>query len=284
MSCDIKIFMCAHKQFDVIPAFTTVIQGGAALNSPLEGAISDAGKSGSISEKNPDYCELTVQYYAWKNENADYYGFCHYRRFLSFDESISKPYLVFGKKLSKKFLDRIKDEISVRKFIESCDIVVPKLEDMGCDVATQYSLAPGCTEEDFKLFRKLIEDEFPFLSEAAEEYFSQSKQYFCNMFVMKKALFFDYCEKLFHLLELFDIIKSPDGKIRGDRVDGFLAERFLGVYILFLRKNGKNIREVARLDIECSIKKRILYKLFPPENKMRHALKNILNEVVNEIF
>ena len=38
----------------------------------------------NISEKKYRYSELTVQYWAWKNQNADYYGLCHYRRYLIF--------------------------------------------------------------------------------------------------------------------------------------------------------------------------------------------------------
>ena len=39
----------------------------------------------NISEKNDKYCELTAQFWAWKNiHDADYYGFWHYRRFMSF--------------------------------------------------------------------------------------------------------------------------------------------------------------------------------------------------------
>ena len=38
----------------------------------------------NISEKRQSLGELTVQYWAWKNFNLDYYGLCHYRRFLAF--------------------------------------------------------------------------------------------------------------------------------------------------------------------------------------------------------
>ena len=35
------------------------------------------------------YCELTAQYYVWKNYeklgNPDYVGFCHYRRLFNFN-------------------------------------------------------------------------------------------------------------------------------------------------------------------------------------------------------
>ena len=40
----------------------------------------------NISSKRNSYCEFTVQYWAWKNEVADYYGLCHYRRYLTFSD------------------------------------------------------------------------------------------------------------------------------------------------------------------------------------------------------
>ena len=42
----------------------------------------------NISDKNPMYCELTAQYWAWKNLDADYYGFCHYRRYFNFSDTV----------------------------------------------------------------------------------------------------------------------------------------------------------------------------------------------------
>lgn len=275
MQSNIKIFMCAHKNFSLLPAFTTAYQGGASINPRLQGALPDYGDGGSISEKNPDYCELTVQYYAWKNETADYYGFCHYRRFLSFDENIKRPYLVFGESLKKKYLDKINDEALVRAQIESCDAVLPRSENLWCDVYTQFAEADGCQESDIRLFEELIGKKYPELLPFAIKYFSGTRQYFCNMFVMKKDIFFDYCDKLFSLLSEFDEIKNPDGRVRGDRLDGFLAERFLGVYAEYLRATGRTVAEFARLDINCRLKKRILYRLFPPESKSRLFVKKL---------
>ena len=56
--------------------------------------------------------ELTVQYWAWKNVQADYYGLCHYRRYLSFskntfpvDMSGNKSGLIYEKSTKKAIKD-----------------------------------------------------------------------------------------------------------------------------------------------------------------------------------
>ena len=55
------------------------VRCGAALDENDKGnAIMGDNTGDNISEKRISFCEYTVQYWAWKNYDADYYGLCHY--------------------------------------------------------------------------------------------------------------------------------------------------------------------------------------------------------------
>ncbi len=271
---DIKIFMCCHRQFDIVPPLCIPIQAGAALNPPVAGAISDA-EGESISEKNREYCELTAIYSVWRNHTADYYGFCHYRRLFCFDGSVKKPYLA-KKSLSEKERQRLLGTPQqISQLLEGCDICIPRAEDMGISARQYYIDSRYHYKEDLELFTQLLCKRHPELASAAEEYLSQSRQYFCNMFIMKQQHFHRYCGILFPLLEEFDSLKSPHHDFQSDRVDGYLAELFTGIFVTQLLSTGANVKFTARIDTSCTLKKRVLYRLCPPESKRRSFLRAI---------
>ena len=265
--------MCAHKAVDFLPPLAVAVQGGAAINPRIEGLIGDDGALGSISEKNREYCELTVQYYAWKNEECDSYGFCHYRRFFSFAEGVRRPYLIFSTIPEKRRKKILGSEEKIISLSQKYDVIAPRRERMGITVREKYFDSEVCFEEDLDLFLSLIECHYPELYPFAEEYMSSCEQYFCNMFIMKRDIFFDYSERLFSLLFEFDKKKTLHGSFQADRTDGYLAERFLGIYILYLKSIGKTVYEVPRVDVGCSLSKRVAYRILPPESRLRMLLK-----------
>ena len=92
---NIKILIACHKDTALLDSKILIpIQVGASGSARrFEQMLSD-DTGDQISAKNPMYCELTAQYWAWKNLEADYYGFFHYRRYLSFSEQKFTKFLI----------------------------------------------------------------------------------------------------------------------------------------------------------------------------------------------
>ena len=266
---NIKIFMCTHKAVDFIPPLCVCVQGGAKINAPIQGALSDDGANGSISEKNPHYCELTVQYYAYKNEDCDYYGFCHYRRFFGAQNNKKTPYLTLGKPKA----ELIASENEIRALCDSYDVILPRSENVGMSVYEKYVSSPHHFKDDLDKFIDIIAENAPQLLPYAKEYLNGCEQYFCNMMIMRADIFKEYSALLFDLLEKFELQKTLHGYFEADRTNGYLAERFLGIYALYLKSKGVIIYHLPRVDAYCSFKKRFINKLLPPGSKLRLKIK-----------
>lgn len=82
---DIKIFVSRR-----IDTNSTLINNplyfpvrcGAVFDNSGSPAYAGDNTGDNISDRRNSFCEFTVQYWAWKNVKADYYGLCHYRRYL----------------------------------------------------------------------------------------------------------------------------------------------------------------------------------------------------------
>lgn len=273
----IRILVCCHKYYDILPPFCEPIQCGSSLNSKIDGIIHD-NEGENISIKNPWYCELTAHYFAWKNIVADYYGFYHYRRFLAAETGTKKTYFAKRKLSDKEKTIFLADENYWRRLIEQNEITVPKSENMGISVYDHYRTSKCHYTEDLELFLKILRIKSPEFTAAAEKYLVQNRQYFCNMFIMSKKLFFEYCEVLFGALNEFDSVKKLHGDFQSDRTDGYLGEIFTGIFITYCKEKGIKITENPRLDINCGIKKRLSYNLLPPESRLRFFAKKILKK------
>lgn len=275
---NIKLFMCFHNSYGTVPPLYIPIQCGAANTTVAAGAVAD-NTGDNISEKNREYCELTAHYHAWKNVSADYYGFCHYRRFLGADIKARYPYIVKGS-MSDKERDRLLGSESYwLDMIPQYDMIVPRSEDMGLPVFEHYTTAAHHYKEDLELFLQIMKERAPQLNESASEYLAQDRQYFCNMFIMKKEFFDEYCSILFPVLEEFDAKKKRHGDFQSDRTDGYLGEIFTGIFIRYCYRRGTVIRELPRIDVNCSAKKRAGYLLLPPESKRRFFAKKIVKKM-----
>lgn len=243
---NIEILVVNHK-----PAFVpenkllSPIQVGTALAGKELDSVKYYDNTGeNISDKNRSYCELTAIYWAWKNLDLDYYGLFHYRRYLSFAPETSdnmhpgKAYDTVEQAIPHIGLD----EESLRATIEKYDLVIPRKDDTKTttndkSIYEQYENEHNISDLDYCV--EYVKEKYPDIAPFTNVLHT-SEAYFCNMFVMKKELFNDYCEFMFDVLENFE----KDNDISGYnpqqyRVTGYLAERLTNIYFHYLQSLGK---------------------------------------------
>lgn len=249
---DVKILVSAHKNTNVF--HSTVLQPihVGAKNSSIRFPYfwrDDDGEN--ISEKNARYCELTAQYWAWKNIDAEYYGFCHYRRYFDFS-NVEHEENMFG-----EVIDNYIDEESAKEYalidesiintVKQFDVITTPFSDLkkiinkhGTPQAL-WEAAPLLHDDDLERCYRILCKMHPDYQEDADAFLDGHQACFCNMFIMKKAIFFDYCEWLFPILEEFD--KSTDYSTYSKealRTPGHLSERLLNIYLMHHRRIGSN--------------------------------------------
>ena len=252
MSKDIKIFVSCHKPSIVLKNnLIYPVQVGTALSKkPLPNMLHD-NEGDNISSKNRMYCELTAQYYVWKNIQADYYGFFHYRRYLSFSNKQYKENFegIICNKLNEKAIkDYALDETSMRNLIEQYDVIAPK-QAFALDVYKQYCLPKTQNKKDIDFCLNYIYEHFPEMKKIAKKAIHSSKSYFCNMFIMKKEIFQKYCAWLFEILEAHEkAMPLEHYDVQAYRVSGYLAERLCAIYLKWLKSQSNiKFKEVQRV-------------------------------------
>lgn len=251
MQKKIKIFVThtpnkVSEKID-LPIFEHVL-AGADFHTGKTDLVKD-NTGDNISGKNKSYCELTTQYWAWKNTDYDYYGFCHYRRYFAFCEkkleesewgTIEYPYIT--DKVIKELCINEKDinaRVADYDFLIAEGIDIKQLK--ANTVREHYDNAPELNVEDFDIMMRVIKQKYPDIYPSAMKYAEGKVSYPCNMFIMKKQIFHQYSKFLFDVLaECEKEIDTTLYCVQSYRTIGHLAERLLGIYYIYLQEQGKN--------------------------------------------
>lgn len=218
---DIKILIATHKKY-WMPSDEVYmpIHVGREGKDNLGYVGDNTGEN--ISIKNPNYCELTGLYWAWKNLDCEYIGLCHYRRYFAHKSKSSK-------------LEDKKQAIFTRddyeRLLQQYDVILPKKRNYFIEtVRSQYEHAHN--KRDLDEIEKIIKMQYPSYIEAFEKVMNSRKLHIYNMFVMNKALFDEYC------IWLFDILFTLEKRIDitnydkyNARVFGFLSERLFNIWL-----------------------------------------------------
>lgn len=276
---DIKLFVCCHQPTEIPnhPLLVPIQVGTAIVGSHFPGFLYD-DTGDNISVKNRSYCELTAQYWAWKNVQADYYGFFHYRRYLYPDAKAKRLYQI-KRKAEISLLDKLGYE-GFADLIQRYDLILPMGENMYIPVREHYAKAPFHHQEDLELIEEIVREVSSGYWQALEQYLSGTVCYFGNIFIMCKKLFQDYCNWLFPILEEFDRRADTSSYSPQElRVDGYLAERLLGGFYYMVKDTGDRILRLPRVDIIQENgkrwKRKILAAAFSPGSKRRALMKRL---------
>ncbi|WP_294379959.1 DUF4422 domain-containing protein [uncultured Senegalimassilia sp.] len=246
----IRIFVSAHKSVELFDSqvFQPVQVGASRTDERFMWALRD-DEGDSISDLNPMYCELTTQYWAWKNVDADYIGFCHYRRYFDFSDT-SHEENAYGEVMDD-YIDVVSqreymlEDARVREVVKNYDVITTPVEDIrsymgeNSTIRSQYDAAPKLFVEDLDRVIDILVARHPEYEQDAKAFLAGHTGRFCNMFIMKKGIFRDYCAWLFPLLEEF--VASADMNLyskEGLRTPGHLAERLLNIYLLHHERIG----------------------------------------------
>ena len=226
-----QVFVVTHKDFDqsILPAGYSSILAGASFNSASNVDFLD--NSGiNISDRNKSFCELTAQYWAWKNTSYSIYAFVHYRRFFQAPDPPEK-----GK-------SEIIPEKKLFGLLSECDVVLAKPVCSLRTVRDTYGAVHGFSDLDN--LRTLIASVCPDYLDPFDKVMNSHSFSPFNMYAMNADHFNQYMEWLFSLL--FEFEKQIDIERRdvyNTRVFGFLAERLLNVWI------NKNNLKVSYLPV-----------------------------------
>ena len=228
---DLKIFVVTHKKF-WMPEDSVYIplHAGRAGKHDL-GFLGD-NTGDNISDKNAHFCELTAQYWAWKNVNCQFIGFCHYRRYFGH----TSFYLPISKRK-----DKIYSKSDYEELLQNCDIIVPQYRNYFIEtVRSHFDHAHNA--HDMNEVESIINEMFPDYKEAFYKVMNGTKVHLYNMYVMRKEIFDKYCLWLFTILfKIEEKINISKYNTYQSRVFGFISERLLDVWII---KNNLLFREV----------------------------------------
>lgn len=216
-----KILIVAHKPCKMYCDDVYMpIQVGKAI-SKYDLGIQGDDIGDNISKKNPYYSELTAQYWAWKNLDCEYIGFCHYRRFFK-----------------EKFTDK-----SVEELMKKYDVVL--MRPLCNKVALYEKLYTTLVMENAALFFKVIEKFFPEYKKTAVDYFvNNNYEYPRNMFLCRKDEFDRFAEWQFSVLSKCEEYFKMTGFMTTDRVYGYVSEYLLPIYFLHHNKRIKTMKIV----------------------------------------
>ena len=223
------------------------IQAGAAIHEPILGYQPD-NEGDNISAKNPNFCELTCHYWAWKNlKNVDIVGLNHYRRYFDFTRKL--PYFSADKHFipTDEFLKKEYIFPDLERLFQKYDIILPVARHWRVSNTQQYG--DYHIAKDWEMLRQIIIERHPeyiHTFEKTMDYSNKSVGY--NMFITHWKHFDAYSEWLFDILfEVERRVPPIDDPIQS-RIYGYMSERLINIFCEHYKLKIKHVPLIMPLD------------------------------------
>lgn len=251
---DIKIFVSHRIDLDSATPDSSIyvpVRCGAIMDPRKKYPYCGDDSGDNISDKRMSFCELTVQYWAWKNAEADYYGLCHYRRYFSFSDKqyeVNPWYLICEPAIHPISIaeHKLEDEGLIAQEVAKYDAIVAVTAPV--DNRSFAGPIPTNVEEFWaaydgifyetkyrKLLLRLVEEMAPEYAESAKEYFASKWERGFNCFIMKKDLFHKFCEFEFPILFEMERRMDTSGYDEGmKRCPAYFGEIIYGIFVHYL--------------------------------------------------
>lgn len=259
----VNIFILTHKEFEYKQDnihFPLVC--GDNLKDNVTYLKDNSGDN--ISHLNIYYAELTGEYWAWKNSDADIIGFCHYRRYFS------KNFL----------LNHYVTENQIVNDLKNHDIILPQITHLNKSVKESIesiyeSTGMSANIKEFEKVREIINDICPDYIDTFDNVLNGKLCYNNNMFITDRKTANQYFEWLFSILRIMEDKINFEEYDKEKRVLGYLSEVLLTVFVFH-----NNLKVKERFLILTARKfphLQILQRRFPFFGKIENAISNTKN-------
>ncbi|KKX51672.1 glycosyltransferase [Sphingobacterium sp. IITKGP-BTPF85] len=265
-----KILVCTHKE-SLLPQHPNLlpIQVGSAISNKKL-LIEQDNTGENISNKNPNYCELTAHYWAWKNlKNVDIIGLNHYRRYFDFDKKYKffapdRSFIATEEFIAKPFL--LPD---LNTYLQSYDIILPKKRHHPYTIETMYLIEH--IKEDWEILKNVIIEKSPDYRDAFNQTMIESNNMAnYNMFITSWKYFDLYSNWLFMILEEMEKRILISLYPAQSRIFGYISERLINV---FCKRHNLKIMYVPVIMLLDEMKPH-----YNPSN-LRYTLRSVKNDL-----
>lgn len=216
-----EVYVISHKEYKM-PQDKIYCPLQVGKGAQITGYLrDDSGEN--IALKNPNYCELTGQYWAWKNRKTDVKGLVHYRRLFTNGKN---PY---GSKESK--YDKLLDEATLGTLLKQYDLILPKKRNYYIEsLWSHYEHSHNI--EGLEVTREVIAERNPDYLPAFDQVMKRKKAHMFNMMIAKSEIFDAYSAWLFDILfEVEKRVDISDYSPSEARIFGYISELLLDVWI-----------------------------------------------------